>query len=408
MKRVRIGIIGCGSVVEWTLLPTLSSPDVVSPPDVGAWWARRGDNADIQYQAPARPEIVAIAETESEQRSRRVERVAQMARVRGVYSDWRSMLREVELDALLCIASPAVTAEVISATGGTKPLWIYGAPSASISSLRRLRDGLDGRDTKLWCSWPLRSTSAHRAARQLIERDQIGAPTSLVLRWPNAWESNIEHDANRFSSALAALDLLRTVAETPTSSTRSERSNTSFQAGACAFENNAATQVLLRFANGTNASALFSGGETWSAPLPRLEICGTQGRWMACESGRRLWLHHPRESARFWEPPGISNHVSGANVAGIAEDLKAFLAFCVDEMTSSTRTSAREGVPHNALRDYEVAWRWHQTICDSLSSGQFAALSPQNLAHRIDEPPTDAPPIARIAPALSPTLTLPL
>jgi hypothetical protein len=75
---------------------------------------------------------------------------------------------------------------------------------------------------------------------------------------------------------------------------------------------------------GVTATALFSGSESWSAPLPRLEVCGTQGRGLVCEAGRRLWLHQPRETAHLLEPPGMIAHVTAANVLGVAEDLKAF------------------------------------------------------------------------------------
>lgn len=399
MKRVRVGIIGTGSLVEWTLLPTLSSPDAVAPPDTGAWWARRSDNSDIQYQAPARPEIVAIAECESELRSRRVERVAQAARVRSTYLDWRSMLREVELDALICVAPPAVTAEVIAATGGTKPLWIYGVPAASFAALTRLRAGLSSRETKLWCSWPLRQASAHRTATQLIERDQIGAPTGLTLRWPNAWELTLEHEPERFASTLAALDLVCNFAEVPGASTRSH--SFALPSGACASECNGATQILLRFANGTSATALFAGAETWSTALPRLEICGTQGRSILCEAGRRLWLHHPREAARFWEPPGISHHVSSANVAGVAEDLKAFLAFCVDEKTTSSTRDTR-----TSLHSWEMAWRWQDAINMSLEIGEFVRLSHSGAPEA--EVQNEEAQHLQDAPLLPPTLKLPL
>lgn len=398
MKRVRIAIIGTGSAVEWTILPTLSSPDVTSPPDSGAWWARRADSPDIHYQAPARPEIVAIAEADASKSSRapsRVERVAQTARIRGVYADWRAMLREVECEAIVCVAPPHVAAEVVAATGGAKPLWIWGAPAVSLDALNRLQNGLRGRDSKIWLAQTWRQSSAHRAARQLIERDQIGAVSAISLRLPHAFEPSVEHDASRFAATLSSLDLLRHFAEiaAPTSSTRSSN----FPAGAMAFENSGATQIGLRYHNGVVANALFAGAESWSAPLPRLEIVGTQGRSIVCESARRLWLHHPREAARFWEPPGMSHQVSSANVSGVAEDLKEFLAWCVEERTSSTRSNAINGVARDdvarvgelrvgdsqmsELRDGEIAWRWLETVNASLISGAFEFFLPTRHAN---------------------------
>jgi len=31
-----------------------------------------------------------------------------------------------------------------------------------------------------------------------------------------------------------------------------------------------------------------------------------------------------------WEPPGLAPHVSGANLSGYGEDIKAFLSVCAD------------------------------------------------------------------------------
>src|SRR5215216_5986156 len=104
MRRVRIGIIGASAVTEWALLPALSGPDALTPPDSGAWWGRRpGAHAEIHYQPPALPDVVALCDDEA-----RARRVAEAARVRAVYTDWRQMLREVPLDALLCAAGPDV------------------------------------------------------------------------------------------------------------------------------------------------------------------------------------------------------------------------------------------------------------------------------------------------------------
>src|SRR5688500_12101189 len=115
MRRVRIGIIGAGAVTEWALLPALSGPDALTPPDSGAWWGRRpGAHAEIQYQPPAQADIVALCDAELP----KARRVGETARVRAVYSDWRQMLQEVPLDAVLCAAGPDVAAEVILAMRG--------------------------------------------------------------------------------------------------------------------------------------------------------------------------------------------------------------------------------------------------------------------------------------------------
>ncbi|HVF85407.1 MAG TPA: hypothetical protein VM821_05465, partial [Abditibacteriaceae bacterium] len=327
MKRVRIGVVGAGTTAEWGVLPVLSGPDSVAPPDTGAWWARRADSAssDIRYQPPARPEVVAICDLDRA----RAERVAQMSRVRAVYTDWRAMLREVELDAVVCTAQADVARQIALALPPNCGLWIEGLPSYSLESAQLLENDLRAKSDKLWCARIARQTAAHRAARRLVERDQIGAASALSLRWGTPFaafkENEAGEDESRIASSYAALDLLLAFASGQ-SSTRNAA--TPLSGTVSAFQNAAATTLTIQFDNGLLATALFAGAESWSAPLPRLEVCGTQGRFLVCEAGRRLWLHQPREAARFWEPPGLSHHVSGANINGLAEDMKGFFSWC--------------------------------------------------------------------------------
>ncbi len=413
MKRVRIAVVGAGNLAQWGIVPVLSGPDVVSPPDTGAWWARRADAASssqIRYQPPARPEIVAICDIDRA----RATQLAEIARVRAVYADWRVLLREVELDAVVCAANAKVAREIALVLPSHCRLWIEALPSFSLEGARHLETQLRGRNDKIWCARLSRQSSAHRAARQLVERDQIGAPSALSLRWSapfsacenslsdatanepnanasananmpsahassahaaksnapsasekaassdssprnssrkassgnafsktNAPKSNLQNalhdDPQRVASSFAALDLLGSFAALA-SSTRNANVASCLSSGEIwARENGGATQLMIQFGNGATATALFCGAETWSAPLPRLEICGTQGRFLLCEAGRRLWLHHPREAARFWEPPGLSHHVSSANINGLAEDFKEFLAWCAESKADDFR-----------------------------------------------------------------------
>ena len=345
MRRVRIAIIGAGAMTEWAILPVLSGPDAVAPPDTGAWWTRRPSaHTSIQYQAPAWPEVVAVADADEV----RAERVAQLARVRATYGDWRRMLRETPLDALICVASPELTSEVILAASPTVNwVWVYGPPAASVAATARLEQRLAGRATQVWCARPLRAAAAHRAARQLLERDEIGAVSALTLRWGTAFYAPPQRagggvdDAAHLSSSYAALDLLLGFAAVAADSS-------AVPLKVLAGATNGATSLYFRCAHGPGATALFAGAESWNAPLPRVEICGTEGRAIVCEAGRRLWLHKPHEPTRFMEPPGLTTHLSTANTTGVAEDLKAFLGACAEGLDG--KAAPGDGVNKNALR----------------------------------------------------------
>ena len=333
MQRVRIGIIGTSAAVEWAILPVLSGPDALSPPDSGAWWQRRPSPAgDIRYQAPATPEVVALCGAppleewgKSEKISPRLTQMARAARVGAVYPDPLALLREVSLDALLLAEddafSPAAVAALAASAPGMKNgmsaprwLWIEGPPARSSSDLNAWARAVAGRKPSLWMAAPLRRAAAHRAARRLVERDGIGAVTAIQARLPFAL------DGARFGSAYAAFEMLLSLLIP-----------TQMPLDALAIRHpDGAASVLIRFAGGASMSVLFSAADAWNAPLPRVEVCGTQGRSLVCESGRRLIHYVPREGARVWEPPGLAAHVSAPSLAGYAEDLKAFLSVCTD------------------------------------------------------------------------------
>ena len=399
MKRVRIGIVGAGTTAEWGVLPVLSGPDSVAPPDSGAWWARRADggSSDIRYQPPARAEVVALCDTDRA----RAERVAQISRVRAVYTDWRAMLREVELDALICTAEADVARQIALVLPPNCRLWIDGLPSFSLENAQLLENDLRAKADKIWCARIARQTAAHRAARRLAERDQIGAASALSLRWgaPFAALRENSEDESRVASSYAALDLLLAFAKGQ-SSTRN--APTLLGGTVWAFQNTASTTLTIQFDNAMLATALFAGAESWSAPLPRLEVCGTQGRFLVCEAGRRLWLHQPREAARFWEPPGLSHHVSGANINGLAEDLKEFLAWCAAKESESPALLRGCGV---SLGQANVALHLLDAASRSLHNGQPAAWSAGESSTRLVAATTGQ---TATSTSVQPTLSLPL
>ena len=383
MQRVRVGIIGTSAAVEWAILPVLSGPDALSPPDSGAWWQRRPSPAgDIRYQAPATPEVVALCEAPPEadwgknlKVSARLQSMARAARVGTVYPDPLALLREVSLDALLLAEddafSPAAVAALAASAPGLKNgvsaprwLWIEGPPARSSGDLNAWARAVAGRKPSLWMAAPLRRAAAHRAARRLIERDGIGPVTAIGARFPFAL------DNARFGAAYAAFEmLLSLLVPTPMP----------LEVSAIRHPDGAAN-VLIRFSNSASISAMFSAADAWNAPLPRVEVCGTQGRSLVCESGRRLLHYVPREGARVWEPPGLAAHVSAPSVAGYAEDLKAFLSVCTDNPAPFGAERALD----DAARSLSVL----EATLEALESGVPVAVAARGIALDVAAPAT--------------------
>ena len=378
MQRVRVGIIGASAAVEWAILPVLSGPDALSPPDSGAWWQRRPSPAgDIRYQAPATPEVVALCEAPPAEDwgknlkvSPRLQQMARAARVGAVYPDPLALLREVSLDALLLAESdafsPAAAAALAASAPGLKNgvsaprwLWIEGPPARSSGDLNAWARAVAGRKPALWMAAPLRRAAAHRAARRLIERDGIGAVTAIQARLPFAL------DNARFGAAYAAFELLLSLLvpmQMPIDVTAGRNPD-------------GAANVLIRFAGGASISAMFGAADAWNAPLPRIEVCGTQGRTLVCESGRRLVHYVPREGARIWEPPGLAAHVSAPSLAGYAEDLKAFLSVCTDNPAPFGAERALD----DAARSLSVL----EATLEALESGASIAIEARGVTREV-------------------------
>lgn len=344
-KCLRVGIIGAGTLCEHLLLPALSGPDVLAPPDDGAWWLRRpSSNVDIAFSPPFRVEVAALCDADPA----RLKRVGEAARVPSLYTDWKRLLAEHaspqaqasprgELDALFLALPPSRSDEILVALSARRLhqaaawLWLAGPPALSSQRAREMTSLHSHR--AVWCARPLSRALAHRAARRLIDRGEVGLVRALSLRWHTLLPqptplASASTEARVFegevASIAAALDLLLEFAA-PEAAREEMPLFERVISRVHAHENAGASIALVEFSNGVGASVVLGSGDEWSAPLPRLEIVGTQGRFLVCEGGRELRLHAPREAARSWSAPSLAPSISGAEASGVAPDVRAFL-----------------------------------------------------------------------------------
>ena len=402
MRRVRIGIIGAGSLVEGGVLPALSSAALLQPPDEGAWWLKRpSSHVDIAYQAPCRAEVVALCDADSE----RAHSVASAHRVRAVYADWRAMLAEVPLDVLMVATEPVTTHKVLCDLGmrrfdGVAPwIWVAGPPALDAHAAREVARLHAHR--AVWLARPLRWASAHRAARLWLDRDEIGRLSALGLRWSaplfrpisvtretrkdaqSTLSSNlvsaaampkteaavipsINAPAPHFASSFAAFDLVMGMA-----SGRGEDGLRTPQSVA-AVEQSGSSAVLMKLSGGAVATVLFGAADEWNAPLPRLELVGEDGRFLVCESGRSVRLSQPREPSREVSLPGLSIAAPPAAVAGIIEELKVFFAL----WSQAASRHASVEIPQFAdLRGATPVLQAMEAAAEAARSGQTVSLT---------------------------------
>lgn len=392
MRNVRIGIIGAGAGIEWEILPVLLGPDIMQPSDEGAWGNRRlPSGSDIRWQPAAQVQVLALCDKDEESAAR----LSRNYRIAATYSDWKTMLRENSLDALICEKAADCNFEellAIAANSGVRSVWFDEPPVADFELVLHLYSQAEARGIAPWWARSLRYAAAHRAACRIINRGEIGDVTALSLRW----NSSLGAKSEMFSASnFAAIDLLLACAQ-------------SAPVEVMAREAKGVTTMWIALAGGATATLIFAGADVWNAPLPRLEVVGTQGRSLVCEAGRRLASYAPREAARWIEPPGIASHVSIANINGVADDLRSFVA-----------ASAGAKTPHVVETDGRQASRVLQVLeatAQSLVSGAPAAIEPlsvpaahQRLFATLEEDAT--PPPAKTSNGkndYSPTLKLPL
>lgn len=363
MRRLRVGIIGAGPLTEWTIAPVLQGSDAISPPDEGAWWSRRPlAGSDIRWQAPTRPEVVAISDGDSE----RLKRIAAQTRVTAQYSDWRSMLAETPLDAVFCENAADLDIEsllVMMNSRNIHKLWLAGLPDVDFEWILHLSSQSAARGVLLWWAQPLRHAAAHRAARQLIKRGEIGDVTGLSLRWSTPFASEA---GSLRGETYGALDLLMScVGAAPVEVLASTAKGT--------------TSLWLRFDGGATATAIFAACDAWNTSLPRLEVIGTQGRFLVCEGGRRVGLFQPREASRWIEPPGLASHVSAANIGGVAEDVKLFLAAQNLAESHKTEPDAAGGEHCQDGRETARAIQLLEAAAESLKTGAIVSIEPLSM-----------------------------
>jgi predicted dehydrogenase len=356
MPKVRVGILGAGAATEWEILPVLTGPDLSQPPDEGAWWNMRAAAVkDIRWQAATQAEVVAICDADEESAAR----LARSYRLPAVYSDWRKMVDETRLDAIVCARAGLLDFEELlarAANQGVRSVWFDEPPVADYELVLHLFALAEARGVLPWWARQLRHASAHRAARRLINRGEIGDVTALSLRWNTSFGGQAEMLC---ASNFAALDLILSCAQ-------------SAPVEVLAREAKGATTLWLSLAGGASATAIFCGADAGNSALPRLEIVGTQGRFLVCEGGRRLGMFQPRDAARWIEPPGLASHVSAANVGGVADDFRLFLQATLDAKAPHVaETDAREAA--RVLQILEAAGQ-------SLAEGALIAIAPLPVA----------------------------
>lgn len=388
MKRVRAGIWGLSEVAQRVVMPLFQGSEMLVPPDLGSRWSQR-PGAVLDYQPAAIAALVAIGDSDK----MRLERVAQISNAQTPYGNWRDMLRESELDALLLAKAPDESlSEVFAemARRGTRWLWLNFPPASSADAILALSAQAAAHQVQVWWAQPASLLRAHRSAWQLMAHGKIGDVETVSLTWPASFALPSSSTSHWWETAQAFHLALKMAAVKETSQmTRVLQ----IMAG----RNGDNVSIWARCANDVTVNLRFSA---MTPVLPRLEICLNEGRSLVCEAGRHLTQYAPRSEAITHDSSGWMPGDSGTLYGAYAEDLKRFLANCgVLEPPTKHMHSDEE---HHLWRTAAYALQAMEGSGRSLNTKSLEMLPPlhqENLSPRVKD---------QVSPSKNASATLPL
>lgn len=358
------------------------------PPDVGSRWSQR-PGAVLDYQPAAIAALVAMGDPDKS----RLERVAQISNAQTPYQDWRAMLREGELDALLLAKAPEESlSEVFAemARRGARWLWLNFPPASSADAILALSAQATAHQIEVWWAQPACLLRAHRSAWQLMAHGKMGDVQTVGLAWPAPFALPSNGNSHWWEMTQAFHLALKMAAV-------KENSQMTRILQIMASKNGDSVSIWARCANGVTLNLRFGAA---TPILPRLEICLSEGRSLVCESGRNLTQYMPRSEIITHDSSGWTSGDSGTLAGAYAEDLKRFLANC-GELESPTSHTHSEN-EYLMWRSAAYALQAMEGTERSLNTKSLEMLPPlhqENLSSRIKE---------QVSPTNNASATLPL
>ena len=346
MREIKIGVIGCGGIAQWAHLPVLTGPDVLMPeePIPGK------STAQMMAEAEIVPRVVALCDV----REKLLHSVGDRYRIERRFIDYRELLEQEDIEAVLVLAGHKVNREVIPlAVEKGKHIFVEKPMTGTLEEALEVERIVKGSGIVFQVGFMRRFYFAYREAKRMIEEGKIGQVEALNGRF---WSGRRDDLLN---NGIHIFDIVQFFGGRAT------------EVYARAKGNHIA--LTIEFEDG-RVGNLFLSDTSWNHSVhERLEIAGRGDRTLVAENGRRLWMYTPRESGsifdlsgeptRFWEPPQVVHAITGYNLAGFAGEHRHFLRCIASGAPSSV--GAEAGV--NSIRLKEGVER-------SLETGKVVRL----------------------------------
>lgn len=286
MDQIRLGIIGAGPIVEKKHLPALAEVKEIAV--VAA--CRR--NAEALHQ------------------------LADRFRIPERYTDYRALLDDERVDAVLIAAGPPTqTAMVIDAAAAGKHIIVEKPLAETSSEARAMVDAVRRARVHFQVGFNKRYYAGYRQARLLIDRGELGTPTGLEGRF---WFASGRRDG-LLHNGVHFLDL----AQFFLGPVRNVFARRCPAPGGAPGETYA---VSLGFDSGAVGNLLLSSLGAWDYPNEHVDVVGSNGTALSIDNGHALRVFRKGEGrpAELYESTLSVHWWSGHDEQGFIPQFRVF------------------------------------------------------------------------------------
>jgi len=287
MSPLRLGIIGAGSIVAKKHLLALAEV-----PEIAVVGLCRRDGGELRA-------------------------LADRFRIPDRYTDYRDLLRDPDIDAVLIATGPAVQPEIaMAAVAAGKHVFAEKPMAVTAAEARAMTEAIHRSPVHFQIGFNKRFYYGYRTAWQLIRAGGLGTPTGLHARF---WFQPGRADP-LLHNGLHFLDLARffmgpvdeAFARTTETAITASRAET--------------WAVSLRFASGAVGNLLISSLASWDYVNEHVDLVGSNHSAVSVENGRavRVFRHGDEKSAELRENTLSAHWWSGNEEQGFTPQLRVF------------------------------------------------------------------------------------
>lgn len=303
-KEIKIGFIGCGSIVEWAHLPVLTGPDIVIPDqfELGKYMPYK----DKKIQATFIPRVVALCDI----RRDRVNMLGDRYNIKRRYTSYQTMLDNENLDALGITAGHKCNVKIIpQAVERGLHIFVEKPMTGTLREALEIQRILKDKRIIFQVGFMRRFYYGYRTAKRLLG-SELGQVEALHARF---WSGDRNDLLNNGIHIFDIIQFLGgTVKETYARS----------------FDDNVV--AIVQFESGAIGSLFLTGRiditpGVWHSIHERVEVIGGKNRVLVVENGRRVHISGEGSPLSTWDPPQVLHWVTGYNIAGYADQWRHFL-----------------------------------------------------------------------------------